>query len=675
MTSRISLVKLMKEEFRHHIISIFATILVFLAEILFFYFDIQRMLQYKDTIEYIERVAAAGEPSFSAMLPTIVLGVLLAADYFNHLHSQKKTDFYMSLPVTRREKYWLGVMTCGITYFIPCIIASVCECLIGYATGFGTSLFLQNMIWKLICKILIFLACFVTMTLAMIMTGNFVIAMMGFGAFCVYVPALLKYLVPAFEELFFDTCAGINKFPDGWNYFSPVSLGYGLVMDYETWTIGRHMNYLIAIIIFVIILGVLAQFLYVKRPAEAAGRAMAFTKTNSVIRFLVVVPIALYCGYFLQQTAPGREIIWLYIGTIVGVVLIHGIMESIFRFDLRGLLGKKKQLLMSLLVCCAFILIFQLDFMKYDEFVPDVDKVESVEIMPNSDAVYFYYDTYTSKLDGIYGETIQDVIILAEKLAKQNDQIVEDIQLQNEISSDIGWITIKYQMKNGSFRAREYYMDLGNDEIRELLNKICSTEEFKNDYYALYGMEAKDVEKITIDDVIQVHNLLLTEEEQKEFIEIYLSDLSALSYTEMEEKAKIAKFTITYAESAGMEYFLEETYPIFESFENTIHYLSEYGEIELNGTFADCEMISLEVSEEYISEQEGMEAAFTVNNKEVLEEVKKELLVVDLYNEGYVTGVKDSRFGTVEVIVNGRCYSYDVYLRPETEKKLKEASE
>ena len=42
----------------------------------------------------------------------------------------------------------------------------------------------------------------------------------------------------------------------------------------------------------------------------------------------------------------------------------------------------------------------------------------------------------------------------------------------------------------------------------------------------------------------------------------------------------------------------------------------------------------------------------------------------DLYNTGYVSGIDDVRYGSVEVLVNGRHNFYDVYIRGDVEKIL-----
>ena len=97
MTSGISFFKVIKEEFKHHLVSIFLVVLCFLAEILFFYFRIQNLVAMRaDTsVKYVKEVIAIeGEPSIGAMIWTMVLAVIFAAEYFSYLHSRRKNRPY-----------------------------------------------------------------------------------------------------------------------------------------------------------------------------------------------------------------------------------------------------------------------------------------------------------------------------------------------------------------------------------------------------------------------------------------------------------------------------------------------------------------------------------------------------------------------------------------------------
>jgi hypothetical protein len=340
MTSRISFSKILKEELRHHLVSIFAVVLCFLGEVLFFYFDVKNLVARRgeEELEYIrEALSAAGEPVIEAMIPAMILGVLLAAAYFSYLHSRRKTDFYFSLPIKRGRRFVMGILSSLIIFIIPCLIAAGLEIAIGYTTGCASTAFLSKMLWRTFCKVLCFAAMWITMALAMIMTGNLTVAFLGLGVFCSYIPIFIRYLLPLYQEFFYETYVEPYRALDGaWYYFSPVSLATGMAGRYYDWVLKEHLSYIVGILVFIVLSGLLAYWLYLKRPAEAAGRAMAFEKMNAPIRFAIVIPIALYFGFFLSELSGNYgSKFWIVIGIIFGVVLLHGIVESIFNFDLR----------------------------------------------------------------------------------------------------------------------------------------------------------------------------------------------------------------------------------------------------------------------------------------------------------------------------------------------------
>ena len=484
MTSKISFSKILKEEFRHHLVSMFVVVLCFLGEVLLFYFDVQDLvIRREDNLPYIkEALAAEGEPVIEAMIPAMVLGVILAVEYFSYLHSRRKTDFYFSLPVKRGHQFLMGILVCLGIFIIPCLAASGLEIAVGYATGYAGMAFLTNMLWRTFCKVLCFAAMWVTMALAMIMTGNQAVALLGLGAFCSYIPLLIRYLLPFYQGFFYETYLQPYRTLKGmWYYFSPVSLATGMSGRYYNWILKEHLSYMIGMIVFTAVIGALAYLLYLKRPAEAAGRAMAFEKVNMPIRFAIVIPLALYFGFFLSEMSRDNGAkIWLIIGIIVGVILLHGIVESIFNFDLRKMFAKKKQMLLTMGCCLGFVLVLQLNVNRFNAFIPEESEVERIVFSVNNDNVYFYdVDVENDDEAGVSGEHVGSVLKMVENAIELNNNI--DSYNENEALS---CITVKYQMKNGRIKARQYNsFDTLDEENRKLLDSVIGTEEFKKDYY------------------------------------------------------------------------------------------------------------------------------------------------------------------------------------------------
>ena len=661
MTSRLSFSKLLKEEWRHHLVSIFATVLIFLAEILFFYFDVQNVLRL-DATYLFTRMESIAKPDFSALLPVIVLAVVLAADYFSYLHSQKKIDFYMSLPIRRNTQFLLGISVSLTIFIIPCVLASALETGLVLVTGYGNAAFLKNMLWNLICKCLAFVVTWVTMSLAVIITGHLAIALMGFGAICAYVPLFLYELYPTFGNLFYNTFMGVGYGSEPWYYFSPICLLSGLTNSY-LWQSDDFSGYLIATIVFTLLVGLLAWFLYQKRPAEAAGKAMAFEKVNSLIRFLIVIPLALYCGYFLDATAMAESRGWLVAGTVIGAVLLHGIMESIFDFDPRSMLAKKKQLLVTIGICLGILAGFHLTTDMYNAYIPAVNDVKSVKLTLYDNNVRFYD---LGEVDGISGEQIQNVIKLAERMILQNG---EELQLDAEENGyALGEVAIEYEMVNGSKKGRRYDIYTENAENRALLDQIVATEDFKEEYFAIYNIQNDSVTEMSLENSFESEKLWFSADEQAEFLDIYRKELAEMTFTEMEEETRLAQLVIKYGKNGSYE----DNCFICESFDETIAFL-EARDIFVENPMDNCEIISVELLDEEYDEMGN--PLYVVTDQELLNSMKDEFVLTDLYGLGYVDCVKDSQYAYAEVKIGNRIDSRYLYIREPEVEILKQAAD
>ena len=446
-----------------------------------------------------------------------------------------------------------------------------------------------------------------------------------------------------------------------WYYFSPISLLSGLTNSYQ-WKSADFNGYLTATIVFVLVVGFIAWILYQKRPAEAAGRAMAFEKVNSVIRFLIVVPLALYCGYFLDATSMMDSKGWLVAGTVIGVVLFHGIMESIFDFDPRSMLSKKKQLLATLGICLGILAGFHLTTDMYNAYIPSVNDVKSVKLTLYDNNVRFYD---LGEVDGISGEQVQNAIKLAERMILQNK---EELQLDAEENGYyLGELMIEYEMVNGKEKGRCYSIYTDDAENRALLDQIIATEDFKEEYFAIYNVQNDSVTEMSLENSFESEKLWFSADEQAEFLDIYRKELAEMTFTEMEEEARLAQLVIKYGENGSYE----DNCFIYESFDETIAFL-EARDILVENPMDNCEIISVELLDEY---DEMGNPLYVIEDQELLNSMKDEFVLADLYGLGYVDCVKDSQYAYAEVKIGNRIDSRYLYIREPEIKILKQAAE
>ena len=259
---------------------------------------------------------------------------------------------------------------------MPYLTCTVLEGTLLLAYKITEPVFFTNLLSNVFCMILLFAVTWITAVLAMVMTGHPVVAALGFGVFCGYAPVLLRYIFPAYADEFFETYvsgvtyASIGRYVfsnDTLLYFSPIGLASKLLGDYYNgWTFSEHVTDILVLLVILFVTFALTYKLYLKRPSEAAGRAMSFEKFNPVIRILLVIPLSLYLGLYLSLVTDVGQKVWMVTGFILGVVLLHGIIESIFQFDIRGLWSHKIQMVLCFLATFGIAFTFWIDLFGYD---------------------------------------------------------------------------------------------------------------------------------------------------------------------------------------------------------------------------------------------------------------------------------------------------------------------
>lgn len=634
MTSRVLFHKLFIETLRRHLAAVLITVLAFFVHLISFFLNVQNILNTKvleDAVnssyppirgtEYvIERLTEICSPNMWNAILAMLIGVYLAFDFFRYLHSKKETDFYESMPI-RKQTWYLTLLSASIGIFsILATVTTLLELAIVYSVGYGSAIILQNLLWGLLCMIGVFLATWATTVLAMIMTGHTIIAFLGFGIFAIYIPLIISNLIPVYANEFLDTYV-YRRLNPIYYYFSPVTLAYKASYSFSyngnMWNIDNHWTYLLGCFVFALILGIIAYLLFLRRPSETAGRAMAFEKINPVIRILIVIPIALYAGLLLNEIAAYASTVWLILGVVFVAFLMHGIIECIFQFDIKALVSKKRQLLLTILFCLAFVFVFWTDVFQYDKYMPKLEEVKKVYI-----DTYLFDDNpneWEQYKDGLSGDSVQLAL-----------EAIEEIRFSSKPPEDIDYtymndFTITYELHNGTKKERRYSY-YGN-AFPESLDKLTATEDFKNDYNILYHYEDADITSISVSNGIKQFKLPITEDQQKELCEIYLKEYSKITISEMLSKHAVYNLLVEYPVE-NTEHNYTDCYRVFIDFKETIAYLEKLGVTSMANS-ENIQLKNLEIhSEKY--EKEGIPKYISEKNQ--LEALKPYLISSELMN-------------------------------------------
>ena len=662
MTSRVSFPKLIIEILRRHLAAMLIVVLAFFIHVIAFFLNIQNILNahvfvetepYEATtsqLEYaVERITELCSPNMWNAILAMLIGVYLGFDFFKYMHSKKETDFYESMPI-RKQTWFKTLLIASIGIFV--ILAAVAiglELAIVYGLGYGSAIILQNMLWGLVCMIGVFLASWATTVLAIVMTGHPIVAFLGLGVLASYIPLIISNLIPLYASEFFRTYVHRDISPN-YYYFSPVTLAYKASYHWnynsDVWNIGEHWTYLLGCFVFALVIGIIAYLLFLRRPSETAGRAMAFERLNAVIRILIVIPIALYAGLLLNEIAAYASFIWLLFGVIFVACLIHGIMECIFQFDIKALVSKKRQLLFTILFCLGFVFVFWADIFQYDKYMPEARNVKSVQI-----DTYLFDDNakgvWDEHKDGLTGENVDDALAVIEDI-RQHNESTEDVTYTNDF-------TVTYILKNGTERQRRYSY-YGN-EFPESLDILSATEDFKNDFCILYHFNDINITSISVANGPEYFELNeMTEKQKKELCEIYLKEYTEFTITECLSKQAVFELIVEYPVD-GKEHTYSDRYKVFSDFTETISYLEKYNVV----SFADSKNIKLENLEIY-SGKYGYEEQQYISNPEQLNELKQYMILGDFmhYHSDYD---KDYASCTLRYVFEGSTRYMDVYLK------------
>lgn len=423
MTSKILFSNLRRENIKHRLGIILVVAGLFFIYMLSFVISVQNICSmgesFKETLGSITMLA---EPGGVMGVFSVLSAILLGVSGFRFLHSKVETDFYHSLPVRRRSEIYL-IMTNDMGLFLAMLLlVSIFKCGIAALTGYFSTAFLTGSLWSLLCYILAFLVSYLTTALAMIMTGNTFVGILGYGVFASFSPLILGNLYSSLAEVFYNTYYSSGG-GEWFNYFSPVSLADGLLSSSMRWVWKDHIPYMIANAAWVIVLIIICFLLFEKRASEMAGKAMAFHRVKPVIRILLVIPAAIYGGLILYSVSFTGFRPWILVGMVVGGFLSHGVIECIYQFDIRGLLDKKKQMLISMAVSFVIVAFFWLDVSGYDAFLPKEEELASILI--DNPGVSDDSTFWGKERNGVTGETMEHSLKVLEKIVEQNDQNID----------------------------------------------------------------------------------------------------------------------------------------------------------------------------------------------------------------------------------------------------------
>lgn len=557
----------------------------------------------------------------------VLLSLILGVTSFSWLHSRKKVDFYHSLPVRREKLFFVnyldGALILFFAYAVNLLLGLLVAMVNGIAPGdvipaaFGASGFL----------FLHFVMLYSVTVLAMVLTGNILVGILGTGVLHLYFPALLLLLDALYQEFFKTSYHGGSRIAyrllDKSSAFTLYVSNYSAFMN---GTNGRSQILRIgAVILVTAAVTAVSVLLYRMRGSEAAGKAMAFKVSQHIIRIPVVILSALCGGLFFWYLHD--SIGWAVFGLICGLLLSHCTIEIIYHFDFRKLFSSR----ISMAVCglCAALVFFgfQFDLFGYDKYIPKPESLESVAVSLNNMEYWVdygsaklddgsYYWDYESPSDYLFARMrITDTDTVLALVSDAVSQVEREKRHDNEWNSEYGnryiSFSVKYNLKNGREVYRSYSV-YGNKEY-DLVKKIYDSRDYRMAAYPVMEQTAENTGKIRVKQSSWTREVTRGGGSgETDYVDLMLStyqeEMAALTSAVMERENPIAQIQFMTNDQVMAEKLKDQDtyawrynsgidrgyYPVYPSFRKTIGLLKECG-IELNDGIGTGEVVRADI--------------------------------------------------------------------------------
>lgn len=505
--------------------------------------------------------------NFIWTLVVLFLGIYLGVDSFHYLHVEKQVDFYESQPLTRKQRFFGIVLNSVLAY----VALSAVFMLLGILETAGMTgphlgqIFADAAVYYFLC-FGVYLASYALTVLAMTLTGNTLVAILGTAYFMLF-ELLVRCVAAVYYHSLCTTTVGTNVFKHVFtNPYALVTIGYKHPQPYMFW-----LNCLLGLAYLA-----LAYWALQKRGSETAGQALSFKWCETVVTVSGVVLgtiLAASFGYSMfSKNLPATFALALLAGLVLGAIL-----QVIYRFDA---MAWKKRFVCNLLLTAIGLAVFgAMDYASYkhDAYVPDQDKVASMAVFPPARDYWstYYTDKYMASGKEVsafqYRSQMKLDPALAYDLGKEGaKKAVKDRGLDSSSEFDMYVI---YRLKNGK-QIRRYY-DISMKAMDKYFQGVSQSAEFRKSYYQLY----QDQALLTSKNVIRLSNTngystksLKSKQLYKEFRTAYKKDLeSKWSWLMAKKTEEIGTVTVSVSGTK-----VGQDYPVYKSYVNTLRVLKKY---------------------------------------------------------------------------------------------------
>lgn len=542
-----------------------------------------------------------------------VSAIIYGISGFSYLNSKSKVDFYHSIPVRREKLFFVHYINGFLLMALLYLCFAGLALMLGVANGADLVRMMKPAVTAYAVNLSFFLLIYATVVIAVMMTGNRIVTLLGIGVFFFYVP-IMSALVEGFCSTWLITYYSNGGILRQGSRISPL-----LLYIYSV-SAKKPMSYVPAAAAAGIVLSAAALWLYRKRPSEGAGKSLVFSASRPVIRIAIVLCSAL-TGAIFGWSVRGT-LTWSIFFLICGAVVSHCVIEIIYHLDFRKLFSNLPQLIGCVAAAILVMLGFRYDLFGYDKYVPKAAAMASVSINPEGFDDWVAYgelkDEYGYGLDFSWVDPtsylfehmkLKDTVLAAElaEIGIQEAAAARKTQFSKGYNRLYGFnaenvedgetymtVMMQFQMQSGRTTARRYVVPMSRFET--ILAALYEQEEFKTALYPLLTQQ-EDLSYVHLVQYGISQELWRGESARAQTLrEAYRQDLMEHTIAARKTEDPIGSLRFVTAkeerqvqmqELEGNNWVRERVnwtnqYPVYPSFSRTLACLKEAG-IELQG--------------------------------------------------------------------------------------------
>ncbi len=566
---------------------------------------------------------------------TCCIAIMLSVQGYAWLDNKREIDFFESQPISRKSRFFSVLFGSLIIFALSYLLTALLGVFCAFCMKAMSEAILLEALFQFFRYLILFLGIFSIATLAMMLCGNVIIALLGTGVFLFW-ETIMRMLMSLCEDMFYIT--RYNYFSDAsdaimiisspvFHYYDGLNRYYDIVGNiYNHYTplraleISDIMNYMRvaaipdirSFLLFLIVL-ILAWIAYSRRKNEFAEKAIVFRPVQCLVKLGIALMFAFPSGMLVFEIMGQRRGISTDIPVFLMMIfvstLVCCIMEIIYNFRFGSLFRHGREIILAAILPVFLFSFYRFDFSGYNRYVPKPGTIENVALFL-TDRYHAYVDDQGQSLpmQDYYLDSmkLKDIEAVGRIAARSQLYTIERNNKNDDQIAGYEAVAI-YTLKNGKKIGRQF--TIPEDIDPELMDLVFSSDEYKKSQwpFSSYPFEEGHGTYTQLSYYTEYARTIIDGEDEllKAFRAAYEKDLHNYSFTYARERfavgsvqisgrpsaedalAKIKEARAAYIEDdfyqeytqKAMEYWDNEyslTYEVYPEYENTIAFLKEH---------------------------------------------------------------------------------------------------